>query len=289
MNHEQQPVPRSVEDRPNSSTKAGPCNQSVQGAGKARAGALIVNADDWGRDGETTDRTLDCVRCGTVSSVSAMVFMEDSERAAAITRDHGIDAGLHLNFTSHFSASGIPSQLVAHQKRLSQYLLWRRFSQGLFHPGLIRSFEYVVAAQRDEFTRLYAKEPERIDGHHHMHLCANVLLGGLLPPGTVVRRNFSFQPGEKSLANRCYRQVIDRILGRRHRLTDFFFSIQPLAPLSRLQRILDLSRRYVVEVETHPQEPSEHAFLTGDGICNLVGNFVVAPRFDIDLSKTAQW
>jgi hypothetical protein len=276
MNNEQEPVPGSVEDRPHS---------SVKGAGKARAGALIVNADDWGCSRETTDRTLDCVRCGTVSSVSAMVFMEDSERAAAITRDQGIDAGLHLNFTSHFSASRISSQLIAHHKRLSQYLLRRRFSQVMFHPGLTRSFEYVVAAQRDEFTRLYGKEPERLDGHHHMHLCANVVLGGLLPPGTVVRRNFSFQSGEKSFANRCYREAIDWILGRRHRLTDFFFSIQPLAPPSRLQRILDLSRRYVVEVETHPQEPSEHAFLTGDGVRNLVGNFVVAPRFDIGLVR----
>jgi hypothetical protein len=248
-----------------------------------------VNADDWGRDRETTDRTLDCVRCGTVSSVSAMVFMENAERAAAIALDHGIDAGLHLNFTSPFSASGIPSKLVEHQKRLALYLLRRRFSQVVFHPGLIRSFEYVVAAQRDEFTRLYGREPERLDGHHHMHLCANVLLGGLLPPGTVVRRNFSFQPGEKSFGNRCYRQAIDWILGRRHRLTDFFFSIQPLAPPSRLHRILDLSHRYVVEVETHPQEPSEHAFLTSDGIRNLVGNFVIAPRFDIGPSNAAQW
>jgi hypothetical protein len=253
------------------------------------AGALIINADDWGRDAETTNRTLECVVHGSVSSTSAMVFMEDSERAAAITRNHGIDAGLHLNFTLSFSGSGLPSQLVAHQKRLSQYLLRHRLSQVVFHPGLIRSFEYAVAAQLDEFTRLYGQEPERIDGHHHMHLCANVLLGGLLPPGTIVRRNFSFQPGEKGFANRCYRQAIDWVLGRRHRLADFFFSIQPLAPPSRLQRIVNLSRQYVVEVETHPQEGAEHAFLTGDGIRNLVGNCVIAPGFDIGIRKTAQW
>ena len=256
------------------------------GRGEARAGVLIVNADDWGRDRETTDRTLDCVRCGTVSSVSAMVFMEDSERAATIARDQGIDAGLHLNFTTSFSASGVPPQLAPHQKRVAEYLLRHRFSQAVFHPGLIRSFEYVVAAQRDEFRRIYGQEPNRLDGHHHMHLCANVLLGGLLPRGTVVRRSFSFQPGEKSIANRYYRRAIDRVLDRRHRLTDFFFSIQPLALPSRLQRIFNLSRQYVVEVETHPQEAAEHAFLTGDGIRNLVGNCVIAPRFDIGIHKT---
>jgi chitin disaccharide deacetylase len=244
-------------------------------------GRLIINADDWGRDRKTTGCTLDCVRRGTVSSVSAMVFMEDSGRAAAIARDHGIDTGLHLNFTSSFSASGVPSRLVEHRKRVSQYLLRHRFSQIMFHPGLIRSFEYVVAAQRDEFIRLYGQEPERLDGHHHMHLCANVLFGGLLPPGTIVRRNFSFEHGEKSFGNRLHRRVIDHSLGRRHRLTDFFFSIQPLAPLNRLQRIVNLSRHSVVEVETHPQDLAEKTFLTGEGIDNLVGNCVIASRYDV--------
>ena len=254
----------------------------------ARTGRLIINADDWGRDRETTDRTLDCVCRGTVSSVSGMVFMEDSERAAKIACDHAIDAGLHLNFTSPFSASGVPSYLVEHQKRVSQYLLRHRFSQVVFHPGLIRSFEYVLAAQQDEFIRLYGQEPERLDGHHHMHLCANVLFGRLLPRGTVVRRNFSFEAGEKSFSNRCYRQATDWDLGRYHRLTDFFFSIQPLAPLDRLQRIINLSRQFVVEVETHPQDPAEYAFLTGAGIDNLVGNYWIASRYDVGSSETVQ-
>ncbi len=48
---------------------------------KSGEGVLIVNADDWGRDRETTDHTLECVVGGAVSSVSAMVFMEDSTRA----------------------------------------------------------------------------------------------------------------------------------------------------------------------------------------------------------------
>jgi chitin disaccharide deacetylase len=249
-----------------------------QNAGSGFRG-LIVNADDWGGNREATDRTLDCFRCGVISSVSAMVFMKDSERAAEIALDHRIDAGLHLNFTSTFSAPGVSSELVAHQRRLSEYLLRRRLSQVVFHPGLVRSFEYVAAAQREEFARLYRHEPERLDGHHHMHLCANVLFGGLLPPGTVVRRSFSFQPGEKSFANRCYRRGVDRALGRRHRLTDFFFAMQPFARPDRLQKICDLSRQYVVEMETHPEELDEHAFLTGDGIRHIADNFTIAPRY----------
>jgi chitin disaccharide deacetylase len=250
-------------------------------------GRLIVNADDWGRDRQTTDRTLECAKCGAISSVSAMVFMADSERAAALALERGIDAGLHLNFTTAFSASGIPARLSDNQRRLSEYLRRRRLAQVVFHPGLVHCFEYVVEAQRGEFRRLYGREPDRLDGHHHMQLCANVLFGGLLPPGTVVRRNFSFQPGEKSFTNRFYRQMMDRVLARHHRLTDFFFSLHPLEPTKRLQRIIDLSRQFVVEVETHPYEPAEYSFLTGGGIRKLRGNCPVAPRFDIGLGEDA--
>ena len=159
----------------------------------SQSGALVINADDWGRDRDTTDHTLECIRAGSVSSVSAMVFMEDSEGAAARAREQGIDAGLHLNFTTAFSTVGTAMLLKEHQQRLSHYLRRHRFAQVVFHPGLTRSFEYVVNVQLDEFSRLYGTAPDRIDGHHHMHLCANVVLGKLLPGGTVVRRNFSFR------------------------------------------------------------------------------------------------
>src|SRR5882724_10194995 len=115
-------------------------------------GRLIINADDWGRNCDTTDRTLECVRRGSVSSVSAMVFMEDSERAAATAREQGIDAGLHLNFTTSFSAASSPTRLIEHQQRLLRYLRRHRFAQVVFHPGLTCSFEYVLRAQLEEFS-----------------------------------------------------------------------------------------------------------------------------------------
>jgi predicted glycoside hydrolase/deacetylase ChbG (UPF0249 family) len=224
-----------------------------------RPGLLLVNADDWGRDRETTDRTLDCVLRGAVSAVSAMVFMEDSVRAAAIAQQHAIDTGLHLNLTTPFSA-GVSAQLAGHQQRLASYLRRHRLAHVLFHPGLAGSFEYVIAAQLAEFERLYGAGPSRIDGHHHAHLCANVLLGKLLPAGTIARRSFSFRPGEKSFGNRLYRRAVDRRLAKRHVLTDLFFSLPPLET-QRLQRIFSAAREFVVELETHPAKPEEYKFL----------------------------
>jgi predicted glycoside hydrolase/deacetylase ChbG (UPF0249 family) len=231
-----------------------------------KTGALIVNADDWGRDEKTTDRTLECVIAGAVSAVSAMVFMEDSARAATIALESGIDAGLHLNFTTAFSMPGSPARLREHQEKLSRYLRPSRFASVVFHPGLVSSFEYVVASQLDEFRRLYGRNADRIDGHHHMHLCANVLLAKLLPEGVIVRRNFTFAPGEKNFANRLYRQTVDRLLARRHLISDCFFSLAPLVPQERLKRIFNSATECVVELETHPVNPAEHEFLAGGEI-----------------------
>ena len=203
-----------------------------------------------------------------------MVFMEDSERAAAIARERAIDAGLHLNFTTPFTAQIRSQTLLDHQLRIARCLRRHRLAQALFYPSLVGSFEYVVSAQIDEYRRLYGAAPVRLDGHHHMHLCANVLAAGLLPSGTVVRRNFSFGAGEKSLGNRLYRRVVDGMLARRHHLTDFFFSLPPLEPCSRLDRIFALAQTSVVELETHPVMPDEYKFLRGGEMSNrAVTNF----------------
>lgn len=239
-------------------------------------GALIVNADDWGRDHQTTDRTLECINRRAVSSVSAMVFMEDSERAAVIARTRGIDVGLHLNFTTPFGGPNVPARLAERQREIAGHLGRHRLAQVIFNPWLARSFQYVLASQVDEFCRLYGSQPDRFDGHHHMHLCANVLLGGLLPTGAVVRRNFSFRPGEKGAGNRCYRQTIDYWLARRHRLTDFFFSLAPVEPLSRLKRIFSLAGHYVVEVETHPINQEEYRFLAEGRIFHCVRHLPIS-------------
>jgi chitin disaccharide deacetylase len=257
---------------------AGPVRPDPAREHGGQTGLLIVNADDWGRTAETTDRTAECVSHGVVSAVSAMVFMEDAERAAALAREHGIEAGLHLNFTTPFSGPRCPERLRTHQQALSRALRRGRFALVAFYPRLVRSFEYAVRAQVDEFTRLYGRSPIRFDGHHHMHLCTNVLIQRLLPAGAIVRRSFSFEAGEKGWTNRMYRRVVDHALSRRYRVLDRFFSLSPLEPASRRQRIFAAARRLMVEVETHPVEPGEYRFLTSERwTASARGLRIVAP------------
>jgi predicted glycoside hydrolase/deacetylase ChbG (UPF0249 family) len=205
-----------------------------------------------------------------------MVFMDDSQRAAELSREYGVYAGLHLNLTSVFSAKDCSPVLREKQREIMERLRRHRFSRALFHPGLRRAFEYVVRSQLDEFQRLYGAPATRIDGHHHVHLSPNVMLAKLLPTGTTVRRNFSFRRGEKSAINRLYRSAVDRVLARRHVLADYFFSLAPLEPVTRLQEIFSLANRFSVEVETHPAIPEEYDFLTGSSMPDLIKNVRMA-------------
>lgn len=229
-------------------------------------GTLIVNADDWGRDVRTTDAILRCSRAGAISAVSAMVFMADSARAASLARAEGVDAGLHLNFTAPLTSSAVPAGLSERQQLLASRLRSHPLSRVVYYPALNPLFEYVVKAQLDEFQRLFGDQPARIDGHHHMHLCGNVVFGGLLPERTVVRRNFTFSRGEKWFVNRWYRQWIDGVIARRHRIVDYLFNLAPTEPASRLDRIVSLAAKSTVELETHPVNADEQSFLLGDGL-----------------------
>ena len=187
-----------------------------------------MNADDWGRDRDVTDRTLSCVLLRTVSSVSAMVFMEDSKRAAEIALEHGIDVGLHLNFTSPFSASGIPTRLLEHQQLCRNRWRHNRFSQVVFHPGLIGSFEYVVAANVTNSLVFSGGKPIAWTVTIICTFAPTCFWVGCCHPEQSFAGTSRFSRERRASGNRFYRQTVDRILASRHRLTNFFFSLQPI-------------------------------------------------------------
>ncbi|HEY1987249.1 MAG TPA: ChbG/HpnK family deacetylase [Terracidiphilus sp.] len=242
--------------------------------------AVILNADDWGRTTQTTDCIFDCVGRGAVSAVSAMVFMSDSERAACLAAQRGVDAGLHLNFTTTFSAPHVPLALRVHQGKLAGFLLSSRMARVVFHPGLIASFDYVVKAQLDEYERLYGFPAHRVDGHHHMHLCSNVVFQKLIPAGAIVRRNFSFLPEEKGVVNRCYRRWQDRLLDRRYQTTDYFFPLMPL-DAERLRQIFAFAADSDVEIMTHPANREEYQFLLDGELSRLAREVPIAPGYSL--------
>jgi predicted glycoside hydrolase/deacetylase ChbG (UPF0249 family) len=226
---------------------------------------IIINADDWGRTAAETDAALRCHAQGRITSVTAMMFMEDSERAAALALANGVDVGLHLNFSQAFTAIAVDSPDAQAQQRVCRFINASKYSFLLYNPALRRDFIASYRAQAEEFERLYGRPPSHVDGHHHKHLCGNVLLDDVIPAGARVRRNFFFWPGEKGRMNRGYRRVTNHLLARRYRLTDYFFALSQCLQGDRLARVLQLAHLNTVEVMTHPANGHEEALLMSDG------------------------
>ncbi len=211
-----------------------------------------------------TDAALRSFRESRITSASAMVYMIDSRRAADLAQDARMDMGLHLNLSQPFTGEGTPKLLREYHERVVRFLTASKYSLLIYNPALREQFRYVYEAQINEFTRLYERHPSHINGHHHKHLCTNVLLDGIIPAKERVRRNFSFSPGQKNGVNRAYRSLVDRVLARRYKITDYFFSLQQCLTDNGLTRVFELARVSNVELMTHPAHPDEYAHLMSD-------------------------
>ena len=159
---------------------------------------IIVNADDWGRSKTETEVAQSCYEAGRISSTTAMVFMEDSERAAARAQECGIDVGMHLNLSQRFSGASVPDNLRRHHERIVRFLTRSKYAQLLYQPLLAKAFDYVYKAQAEEYLRLFGEPPSHVDGHQHMHLCTNMVLGTLIPEGEKIRRDSLLSPVKKA-------------------------------------------------------------------------------------------
>jgi predicted glycoside hydrolase/deacetylase ChbG (UPF0249 family) len=231
---------------------------------------LVINADDFGRNRFATDRILVCHIEKRITSTSAMVFMEDSERAATLAKASQVDVGLHINFTESFTAPSVPQPLRRDHERIRRFLRLNKYALLMYNPFLRNAFRAVFEAQLEEFARLYGRPASRFDGHQHMHLCSNMILDSLLPAGAKVRRSFSFRGGEKGFLNRFYRAAIDRRLATQHRITDFFFALSQYLPVSRLQPVVEAAKTSDVELMTHPEVNLEFETLLSIGFANAI-------------------
>jgi predicted glycoside hydrolase/deacetylase ChbG (UPF0249 family) len=238
---------------------------------------IIINADDWGRSAAETDAAFRCWQQMRVTSVSAMVFMEDSKRAADLARKHNVDVGLHLNFSEKFTSRDVPGRLCDCHDRIVRFLRRNKYSSLVYNPILRREFSYSYEAQVEEFLRLYGVPPSHVDGHHHMHLCTNLLFRDLIPSGTRMRRNFTFVPGEKSMLNRAYRNLVDWWLSRKYRLPDHFFCILQSKRAGRMNRITKLAKSASVELMTHPVIAEESQYLMSCDFASLLQGLQTVP------------
>jgi chitin disaccharide deacetylase len=231
---------------------------------------LIINADDFGRSRCATDRISMCFENKRITTASAMVFMEDSERAATLAIANNMEIGLHLNFTEKFTGSVHDDKMVHCHKRICNFLTKNKYFQLLYNPFLRQDFKYSFKKQFEEYVHLYGKQPSHINGHHHMHICMNMLIQKIIPQGQKIRRNCSFVGKQKSFLNRLFRMLSNSILSRRYILPDYYFFLSHCIAQGNFQQVVDLARTRNVEVGTHPEVTEEYQWLM-DKSCIIAG------------------
>ena len=230
-------------------------------------GLLIVNADDWGYNTGATEAIADCFEAGALTSTTAMVFMSDSQRAAERSRDlPALGVGLHLNLVEEFSDPAAPARVRDRQRRFIEHFRLVRLRRWSYNPSIRHEVNRIVADQFERFHELYGRAPTHLDGHHHCHLAANVLLSPAVPSGMKVRGALSDTRLRNPLVDGL-RTVRDRMLTRRFTTTDYFFSVRSVWPplgANGAPPRLELSREASIEVMVHPAFPDEYRALTAD-------------------------
>jgi chitin disaccharide deacetylase len=228
---------------------------------RSERGLLIVNADDWGYDEATTGAIVDCHRAGGLTSTTAMMFMAGSEEASSIAGRHPqLGVGLHLNLFEEYSGDSASVSVRDRQRRLLDGFQHLRRRRWLYDPRIRQQVDRVVADQFDRFVELYGRAPTHVDGHHHSHLAANVLLSPSLPRGTAIRNALSDTHRWNPLSS-ALRAVRGRLVLSRLRSTDYFFSIETVWPGltgAPPPDKLEMSRHASIEVMVHPAFPEEY-------------------------------
>jgi predicted glycoside hydrolase/deacetylase ChbG (UPF0249 family) len=212
-----------------------------------------------------------------------MVFMRNSERAAEAALEAGLDVGLHLNFTQKLTGLDKRSRMEDFHKAVSGFLARTR-TFPLYNPLLRRQFEYVYHAQLEEFLRLYGMKPSHVDGHKHMHLCANMIMDRVIPARYPVRRSFHFFRGEKGVAKRLYRWFLNGWVSRNFVSTDYFFDLRPMFE-ERLLRIISISRNSNVELMVHPEMKNVLEYLLSNRFCDTFQEASMGTWRELGLGK----
>jgi chitin disaccharide deacetylase len=233
----------------------------------AGRGLLIVNADDWGYDEETTEAISICHRAGGLTSTTAMTFMRGSKAAAERSAEHpDLGIGLHLNLVEEYSDPDTPAEVRARQRDLIEHSRLLRLRRWVYDPWVRHAVNRVIADQLQCFIDLYGRLPTHLDGHHHCHLEANVLLSPAVPPGTKIRNALS-PLGRPNPLLWALRRGRERLILRHFTTTEYFFSVATAWPdLTGAPPLhqLGLARGAAVEIMVHPAFPHELGPLQSD-------------------------
>src|ERR1044071_332580 len=114
--------------------------RNAASAKQVSRGMIIINADDWGGWTGATDAAVACFKAGRITSVTAMVFMADSERAGALAAGTELDLGVQLNFNQPFTGKHCLPQIAAEHDRVRRFLRRNKYAHLVYNPWLRDEF-----------------------------------------------------------------------------------------------------------------------------------------------------
>lgn len=222
---------------------------------------LIVTADDWGLRPEVTDAIAACWRAGAVTRASAMVGMEDSERAFALAAAEGLPLGLHLNLTTPFTGAAPAASGERQAAAVAYFARPRR--RLVFDPFARARLDACVADQLQAFAAAAGAPPRHADGHQHIQTCPTVLASAALGRVESLREAHAFVAGRRSRLKWAYRAATNAAIRRRFRSHPFVSlrDVHPALGGAGLGRLRELAGNGSVEVMTHPAWEDERELL----------------------------
>jgi predicted glycoside hydrolase/deacetylase ChbG (UPF0249 family) len=241
--------------------------------GDRRAGqtltVLIVNADDLGCAVSATDAILTCHREGAITSATAMVYMEDSDRAARLAVDQRLPVGLHINLTTPFTERSVPYAVRERQARMIDALGRSRAHKWLYDVRLQAEVDRSLRDQLDPFGELYGRPPTHFDGHHHVHSCPNVFLSRVLSSGARIRNTLIWSPRPSRLvleARRARQRLLERRLHSPAAIVclDVLLRQHGPSPARVARAVVSALPAASAEIMAHPEDPAEFAFLMSE-------------------------
>lgn len=228
------------------------------------AGLLVVNGDDLGLSPTDTDGIIASFEAGAISSATAMMWMSDSRRAAALTRDSALPVGLHLNLTEAYTALDVPADVAETQRRVAGRIAAAGTLAYLYRPDWADDFRRCIADQLWQFVELYGRPPTHVDGHRHMHLLPNAMFAG--PLGSVLRcrRPVNRTQAESAAIKHATRRLLFELVRLRFVTTRWCVSIRALHPAlggDGVRQGLARAHGASLEVIVHPGWEDESAVL----------------------------
>jgi len=241
---------------------------------------LIINADDYGLNPNTTKATLAAFDLGLCSSATIVPNGSDFAKASELAHAHGFAdrIGIHLNIIE-----GIP--LTAPIRKLPRFC----DAEGVFHgrllthhglfPGLNISEQTALAEElraQIKKCRVAGLNLSHADSHHHAHTRWEVwqVMGPILKEQGIhkVRLTRNCGPG-LTVSKRIYKTFFNYHLRRTGFITtDYFGSVDEVLHLYSVNPVL--AARSSIEAMVHPLFNAENHLIDLDSFCltSLVNN-----------------